>query len=221
VGGWQTSDAEKIVALRPDLVVLTQAQEPFISDKLNAFSVHTLAVPSDTLSDVFTAIKTIAEATGHASQGTQLIANTRAEIEHVRAHAAKLPLRTVLLVVSRTPGSLSDMYAATQGSYLVDLLSVAGGRSVTSPAQAGYIKLSEEALLALNPEVIIDLQHTSGSGLGEKSEQVWQDLPELQAVHKKQVYELTDPSIVHPSQFVGHTAEVFAGILHPELKGSH
>lgn len=126
-------------------------------------------------------------------------------------------MRTALLVVSRTPGSLSDMYVATQGSYLVDLLAIAGGRTVTQPAQAGYAKLSKEALLALNPDVIVDLVHTAGSRLGEHSADTWKDLPELQAVRNHRVYELNDPFIVHPSQFVAHTAETFAHLLHPEL----
>ncbi len=220
VGGWQTSDAEKIVMLRPDLVVLTRPQGPFISDKLAAFSLKSLAVPSDTLSDVFSAIAMIGDATGHVEQAKQLAAQTHATIDQVKRETAKLPVRTAVIVISRTPGSLSEMYVATQGSYLVELLSIAGGRSVTEPSEPGYVKLSKEALLAANPDVIIDLVHTSGSHMGEHSTDVWKDLPELQAVRSKRVYELDDPFVVHPSQFVAHTAEVFARILHPEIAGA-
>lgn len=219
VGGWQTSDVEKILTLHPDLVVLTNAQEPFISDKLRAFSLPTVAVPSDTLNDVFTAFRMIGDATGHAAQASQVTAQLRAKLDEIRHRTGHVFPRTVLLVVSRTPGSLSDMYVATQGSYLVDLLAIAGGRSVTEPAKAGYSKLSKEALLELNPEVIIDLNHSASATLGEHSTEAWNDLPELQAVRHKHVYELDDPSIVHASQFVAHTAEVFERILHPELAG--
>ena len=223
VGGWQTSDAEKIVGLRPDLVVLTRAQIPFIADKLQAFSLPTLPVPSDTLQDVFTAIQEIGAGTGHSSQASVLIAQTKASLAQLHRKASSLSTRTVLLVVSRTPGELTEMYVATQGSFLVELLHFAGGQSVAPSAPAGYLKLSKEALLSLNPEVIIDLVHTGGSRLGEHSSEVWNDLPELQAVRNKRVYELDDPSLVHPSQFVSHTAEVFARLLHPEFvaPGAH
>jgi iron complex transport system substrate-binding protein len=223
VGGWETSDAEKIVALRPDLVVLTRAQEPFIADKLRAFSLRWIAVPSDTLSDTFTAIDMIGKATGHETKAHELSAQTRASLDRTRNETKGLPPRSVLLVVSRTPGSLSDLYVATKGSYLVDLLEIAGGRSVAAPDKAGYSKLSKEALLSLNPDVIIDMVHTATSNLGERTLEVWNDLPELQAVHNKRVYSLDDQFVVHPSQFVAHTAEVFERLLHPELagKGTH
>jgi ABC-type Fe3+-hydroxamate transport system substrate-binding protein len=159
----------------------------------------------------------IGDATGRAKQATQLIDLTKNSLDRVRTETAHAPAQTVVLVVSRTPGSLSDMYVATEGSYLIDLLTIAGARSVVKPAPAGYVNLSKEALLSLNPDVIIDLQHTAGSAMGEHAGEVWNDLPELKAVHDKHVYELTDPMIVHPSQFVAHTAEVFERILHPEL----
>jgi hypothetical protein len=35
-------------------------------------------------------------------------------------------------------------------------------------------------------------------------------------VRDKRIYSMTDASVIHPSQFVGHTAQVFARALHPE-----
>jgi iron complex transport system substrate-binding protein len=221
VGGWQTSDAEKIVAMRPDLVVLTRPQAPFIADKLQAFSLRTLAVPADTLADVFQAIEMIGIATGHAKQGAELAAQTRESLDKIRAATHKAPRVSVLLVISRTPGSLGDMYVATEGSFLGELLAIAGGRSAVAPMHGGYGQVSKEAVVSLNPDVIIDVVHTSKSNLGEHGSEVWNDLPELKAVRNKRVYALEDEFLVHPSQFVAHTAAVFENLLHPELMGGH
>lgn len=216
VGGWQTSDVEKILALHPDLIVLTDAQAPFISDRLHAFGLHFIAVPSQSLADVFSAIKSIGEATGNQANASMLTREMHASLEAIRAKTERLPRRTVLLSVSRTPGTLSDLYVATAGSYLVDLVEIAGGRSVAEPTRRGYEKISKEAILTLNPEIIIDLVHGSKARFGEHAADVWNDLPELRAVREKHVYPVDDPFIPHPSQFVTRTAEVFAHILHPE-----
>ena len=217
VGGWQTSDVGQILTLHPDLVVLTDAQAPFISDSLRAFGLHFMTVPSQSLADVFAAVEHIGEATGNQAKASLLTREMHASLDAIRAKTERLPRRTVLLSVSRTPGTLSDLYVATAGSYLIDLIGIAGGQSVVQPARRGYGKISKEAILTLNPEVIIDLVHGSKAGFGEHAADVWNDLPELQAVREKHVYPIDDSFIPHPSQFVTRTAEIFMHILHPEL----
>lgn len=223
VGGWQDASVESIAAQRPDLVVLTKAQEPFIADRLRSFGIHWVAVPSESLADVFTAMEEIGAAAGNREQATDLERHTRSSLNAVRDATRNLPRRSVLLVVSRAPGSLSDLYVATKGSYLVDLIQIAGGRSIAAPAPSGYAKISKEAVLASNPDVIIDMVHHSRSKLAEHPAESWNDLPELKAVKEKHVYPVDDEFLPHPSQFVAHTAEVFESVLHPETihKGGH
>jgi iron complex transport system substrate-binding protein len=213
VGGWQTTDVEKIVTLHPDLVVLTEAQRQFIADKLSAFSIPSVAVPSDTLADVFTAIGIIGKATSRETQADALIRTTRASLDAIRRSTEHAPRRSVLLVVNRTPGTLNDLYVATKGSFLIELLEIAGGRSAAAPAKEGYGKLSKEAILTLNPDVIIDLVHWRNASLSERVGEAWNDLPELKAVRTKQVFPVDDEFVPHPSQFVAHTAELFRRIL--------
>jgi len=71
-------------------------------------------------------------------------------------------------------------------------------------------------VLTLNPEVIIDMVQGSKGNFGEDPVVVWSELGEIRAVRDKRIYSMTDPSVIHPSQFVGHTAQVFARALHPE-----
>jgi iron complex transport system substrate-binding protein len=223
VGGWQDASIESIAAQRPDLVVLTKAQEPFIADRLRTFGIRWVAVPSESLADVFTAMQQLGAATGNREQAADLERRTRSSLDAIRAATRNLPRRSVLLVVNHAPGSLSDLYAATQGSYLIGLIEIAGGRSVTTRAPTGYAKISKEAVLALNPDVILDLVHHSRSEFAEHAEVTWSDLPELKAVRTKQVYPIDDEFVVHPSQFVAHTAKLFESILHPDgaAKGAH
>jgi iron complex transport system substrate-binding protein len=216
VGKWADSNLEEIVSLHPDLVILTAAQVPFLESHLRDLGIHSLSVPDRTLEDVFATIDLIGKATGHEAQARELSAHVHARLDSIRARTRGLPRPRVLLIVDRTPGTLHDLYAVTKGGFLADLIEIAGGDCVAAPAKIGYGKLSEEAVVDLKPQIIIDFVHGTSSRLGENARAVWGDLPEVEAVRKGQVYPVNNEFLPHPSQFIADTAELFAGIIHPE-----
>jgi cobalamin transport system substrate-binding protein len=216
VNGWDKTNLEQVMALKPDFVIGVDAQEPFLRDKLDGLGVGSLFVKSQTLADVMASIGEIGRASGHEQEATDLSAETRKEIDVVREAVANQPRPRVLCVVDRVPGTIRDLYTATRGSYLDELIQLAGGESIAPPAEHGYGRITKEAVLTLNPEVIIDMVQGSKGSFGEDPVAVWSQLAEVRAVRDKRIYSMSDPSVIHPSQFVGHTAQVFAKALHPE-----
>jgi iron complex transport system substrate-binding protein len=219
VGGWENSNLEQIIRLRPDLVALSDAQAPLIQPQLQQLGVRTLVVPTRTLANVFEAMNLLGQATGHESQARELAAQVHTKLDTVRLKTSSLPRRRVLLVVDRTPGTLRDLYVATQGSYLAELIDIAGGECIAAPQPAGYSKISKEAVVALAPDLIMDFVHGTTNRLGEDPVAVWGDLSLLRAVRERQVYPVRNEFVPHASQFVADTAELFAHIIHPELDG--
>jgi iron complex transport system substrate-binding protein len=217
VGGWNNPNMEQIASLRPDLVVFSDAQSQFVKDKVEAMGVRTLAVPSKTLEDVFKAIEMTGEATGDADAGRKLAEQTRLQIESVRVVTEKLPRRRVLCVVDRLQGTLRDIYTAAPGSFIAQLIEEAGGEAVSPPASVGWGKMQKEAVVALDPDVILDLMmHKENGRFDEDTLAVWKELPTLRAVREGRVYPVRDETVLHPSQFVGDTARKFAELIHPE-----
>lgn len=216
VGGWMNTNIERIAALRPDLVVVMDSQAPFIKDRLDALGLPVLVVGTRTLADVFRAIESIGRATGNERETQRLLTETRAAIEEVRARARDRERTRVLCVVDRVPGTLRDLYAATEESFLAELIEIAGGEVVAPSAASGYGQISKEAVLALDPAVIIDIVQGAEGSLGEDTESVWRELASVRAVRERRVYTVRDTRVVHPSQFVAQTARRFAEIIHPE-----
>ncbi|HEX3560049.1 MAG TPA: helical backbone metal receptor [Pyrinomonadaceae bacterium] len=217
VGGWNNPNMEQIAGLRPDLVVFADAQSQFVRDKVEAMGVRTLAVPGRTLEDALKAIEMTGDATGDAAAAHDLAEQTRARIEAVRLATEKLPRRRVLCIVDRVPGTLRDIYTAAEGSFIAQLIEAAGGEPVSPPAQGGWGKLQKEAVVSLDPEVILDLMmHKEGGTFDEDTLAVWKELPSLRAVRDGRVYPVRDETVLHPSQFVGDTARKFAELIHPE-----
>lgn len=224
VGGWTDTNLEQVVALAPDLVILTgvDAQAPLMEPKLHALGIETLAVSSQSLADVFQSIETIGAAVGRDSQARALVAEMRADLDDIRVRTRGRPRPRTLLVVDRLPGTLRDIYVATEGSYLIELVRIAGGEPVAPPAPHSYTRLSAEALVALDPEVIFDMVQAltaptvvGGGKLSEDPTAVWATLP-IDAVEKGRIYTLTDKLLVHPSQLAVRAARELARRLHPE-----
>jgi iron complex transport system substrate-binding protein len=217
VGGWDGANLEKLLSLRPDMVVVDDAEAPFIQRKVKDLGFRLLVVPNHTIEDVYTGMAELGRATGHEGGAQRLIAETREGLARISRKTAAQPRPSALVIVDRTPGTLRELYAATGGGYLAELVTIAGGRNAATPQAGGYGKLSHEDLLAINPDVILDCsramdQRPSGALT------VWQQMPELKAVRARRVYSLDEDYIPHASQRMVETAALFARLIHPEAK---
>ena len=217
VGGWNNPNMEQIASLRPDLVVFSDAQAQFVKDKVEAAGIKTLAVPSQTLEDAYKSIELVGRATGDEEAARKLLEQTRASVETVRLTTERLPRRRVLCVVDRVPGTLRDLYTAGGDSFIAQLIRVAGGEPVSPPSREGWGKMQKEAVVALDPDVILDLMmHKEAGNFDEDTLAVWKELPTLRAVREGRIYPVRDETVLHPSQLVGDSARRFAELIHPE-----
>jgi iron complex transport system substrate-binding protein len=218
VGGWTNPDFEKLVGLRPDLVLVDAAQAPFVQDKCNQLGMRVLVVADAKVADVYAAITAVGQATGHEAEAAKLLQSTRDGLQRVSQETAALPKLKVVLIVDRTPGTLRDLYTATAGSFLAELVDLAGGRIAVPPDKSGYAKLNKEDLLAADPDVILDFTHGAVGRFAGDPMEAWKEMPELRAVKTHRVNPVNEDYVPHASQRIVQTAELFARLIHPESK---
>jgi cobalamin transport system substrate-binding protein len=218
VGGWANPDLERLTGLRPDLVIVDEAQVTLVGDKLHELGLRVLAVPDQSVADVYRAMTALGRATGHEQAAGHLAAATREGLLRVSRKTAALPKPRVLLIVDRTPGTLRDLYTVTAGSFLADLVGIAGGRIAAPPANGGYGQLSKEDLLAINPDAILDFTHGGKGRLTADPMEDWQEMPELKAVRTHRVYSVNEEYVTHASQRMVLTAGLIARLIHPEAR---
>lgn len=217
IGGWSSPNLERIVGLHPDLVVMTDAQAPIFAYNLEELGIRTLVTPSQTIQDVFSAIGSVGNAVGKQHEAEILARQTRATLDRVQTLTKGRKRPTVLVAVDHSPGSLRDLYVATRGSYLAEIVELAGGDVIVPQVKAGYSKINKESLVALNPDVIIELKPGASAQEIEQARAVWQELPELDAVRNRKIFELKEDFIPHNSQMIAQTVTLLARILHPEV----
>jgi len=150
IGGVSDPDVERIVALSPDLVLCTTDGNP--RDKVRALEeigIPCFALAPQDLDAVFTAIERLGFLLGAADRG-----RAEAEALRLRARLARPPSDAaekpaVLFVVSTAP-----IIAAGEGTFMDELVRLAGGRNAAARFSGRYPRLSVEGLVAARPDVI-------------------------------------------------------------------
>ena len=216
VGGWVNPNLEAILKLQPDLVIMIEDQNQIFGDKVRRLGLKTLAVDSNkSVSGVLDSITDIGKALGKEENARRLRESVKSDIEEIRAKTKDFRPKRVLFVVGRNPGTLEDIYAIGNTSFINEIINVAGGQNVIEIERLA-VKISREAVLSLNPDVIVEVNHDTTDKKAAVL-QVWNGLKEVSAVKNGEVHVVPSRALVHPSQRIVEAASILAEILHPEI----
>lgn len=221
IGSFLDPHLETILELRPDLVIV-QKNPVRLTERLRAVRLRVLEVNPESMQGVHEAIAAIAAAAGVPDRGRQLSERMRSELNTLGERAGRLPRTKVVFFVGRTPGTLDGLIAAAKGSYLAELLEIAGGDNIFADAPAAYPKITHEELLARNPDVIIDMGDSTHTGvISEEHRQavirLWSRYPVLNAMRNRRVYPVADDRFVIPGPRMAQAVRLFGKLLHPEV----
>lgn len=220
VGTYMKPNIEAIVRLKPDLV-LVQKEQPEVAAQLNRLGITTLALTNTSLDDTFRTIREIGAGVGMMGQATKLEQSIRGRLEALRRASAARPTKTLLFIVGRTPGRLEGLIAVGKGSFLNELIAYAGGRNALADSLVTYPRISVEAVLRIDPDVIVDMGEMAETvGVTEAHKKavvrLWQRQADLKAVKSKDVYAVASDIFVVPGPRVAEAAEAFASMLYRE-----
>jgi ABC-type Fe3+-hydroxamate transport system substrate-binding protein len=218
VGTFLKPDAERIAGLRPDLVVVHQVSDG-VDRRLAALRIPFVVVERGTMASVFSSIRQIARAAGVSTRGDALVAVLERRLDAVRRAGAAAPRTRVLFIIGRRPGTLADLVAVGPGSYIDDLIGIAGGVNVLAIAgQPEYPRISMETVLRLDPDVIVDTvdmgeTDAERAARGPENERLWTTYRMLTAVKNRRLHAATTNLLVVPGPRVVEAAEWIAALL--------
>jgi len=151
IGDMTSPDMERIIGLRPDLVLGTEMTPRHVYDTLDAAGVTCMMFKHQGLQDVMDDMTTLADVLGQHEQGQAVIAAMEARRAKIlaRVAAGKAGAKVALLYDFESMGS------AGKGSWVDDLLSSLGLDNIANRASSSWPRLSREALLTEQPLYII------------------------------------------------------------------
>lgn len=205
VGSFLTPNLEVIVSLRPSVVIVDDIHGG-AAGALRDAGVRSVECAMHALPDVKKAIRTLGAELGKTAEAERVIDEIDGALD---AAAASRPAKRprVLAIIDREAGGLGNLVAAGPGSWLDELLALAGGENVLAASGVRYPKISMEEILRGQPDVILDL-----SSAARHEITAWQaaDVP---AVKAGRVRAHTEPYLTAPSPRVKEALETLRAAI--------
>ncbi len=217
IGGLRDPDLETVLALKPDLVILRGKSGPLRRFcRLHAIPVYDDRVES--IDDLYRTIAELGRLVNRTGQASAMIDRIKRELDAITAQVRDLPRPRVLFTL-RSPMALANVITAGDGTFISELIEIAGGRNVFRDSPTLYPSVSLEEIVGRNPEVIVEAM-TAEKIDGRKRKRLirqWRALGPVSAVRKGRVHFVTDGYFTIPSDRMILTARELVTLIHPEL----
>lgn len=216
VGGSMAKyNMEQIVALKPDLVVISPLTP---AETVQAFKDLKLALlminnPKD-LAGMYANLLVAGQATGHETEAAALVDSLKAREQKILAAVAKATAQpTVFYELDGTDPA--KPWTSGPGTFVDLIITLAGGKNIGVTLQGEWAQISQEELLVQNPDFIL----LGDSIFGMTAEQVkartgWNALA---AVQNGKVLPINDDTISRPGPRMLDGLAEMAKLLHPEI----
>ncbi|MGB9697965.1 MAG: ABC transporter substrate-binding protein [Thermodesulfobacteriota bacterium] len=216
IGDYAHPSLEKIVALKPDLVIgLAEGELRSLITRLAELKIPVYIANPGNVAEIIDSIRRIGELTSAAPKGLEIAAEMGKKVKQIQEKVRGFPQPRVLHVLNFDP-----LLSAGNGTFINDLIRLAGGRNLAETAVGKYPRLSIEEVLALDPEVILLASMKSADPLLEQR-QWWERWKTITAVRQGRVYVLEADLIHRPSPRIVIGLEEVARALHPEAFKIH
>lgn len=153
VGDAFNLNLEKLVALKPDLVILAGSKDrpPSQLKEMDRLGIPAYVSGPSTIKEVLSDIEALSKAVGAEKQGKDLVARMQKDLDAVALAAPKDTKARPRVFLAVTP----DLWTVGPGSFVSDVISAAGGQNVVQDVKEQYLQVSMEDLLAKDPDVIL------------------------------------------------------------------
>ena len=207
VGGYDTPDIEKIVALTPDLILVAYGTTMDVINNLLGLGLTVFGIKSTDLDDVLNDIKRVGEITDKEVEAQELTSEMESRIQAVTNQTEELEERPrVFYIVWHDP-----LWTAGSETFIHELIEKGGGVNICQNI-TGYAMITLEEVVAHNPEVIITSEWSYDWGRNETG-----PLASTNASQEGRIYQGDDDLVQRPGPRLVEGLEWFAYFIHPEI----
>lgn len=202
---------EKIVALRPDLVLTTSLTDPDAKEKLKNLGIRTAAFPAaKDFSGICAQFLELGRIVDKEEKAAEIAAIARNKVDSIRRKIKGFKRPKVFIQVGANP-----LVTAGGDSFINDFIEFTGGINIAG--EVGTCLYSREEVVRKNPDVIIIV--TMGIA-GDREKETWAKYKTLNAVKNGRIYVIDSYRLCSPTpvSFAEALGEI-ARILHPQIQG--
>lgn len=215
VGALVDPDLERILSLRPDLVLVYGSQGD-LRVQLDRAQIPVYLYQHAGLADVPATIRDLGARVGRPENAERIATGLEERLTAIRGRVANRARPRVLIVMGRESGALRGVYASGGVGFIHDMVEAAGGDNVFADVTQQAVQATSEQILASRPDVILELR-AGGLAPDQVAREiaVWSPFSSIPAVRNNRIVILTDERTVVPGPRVAEGTEVIARALHP------
>ncbi|MHB9799133.1 cobalamin-binding protein [Pseudomonas sp. MT3] len=201
VGRYGQVNLEQVLNLHPDLLLVWPGAVPEAQlARLKSFGIPLYIVDPHRLEDVARQLRELGERLGRQEQGQALARQFEVRLQALRSqHRRERPLKVFYQVWNR------PLYTLGGNQIISDALAVCGGRNLFADLSLPAPQVSQEAVLARDPEVILGGSHAEL--------QAWTQMPQLTATRLGQLWSIPDKNLERPSYAMLDATEKLCRLL--------
>ncbi len=207
VGSAFSPDLEKIVALKPDLILADESKSSKLTAKLEAAGLTVYGGTGQTYNEVFEKIAALGKMVNREANATRLTTQMRGDLNALQQSVLKLPKVSVYYEVDPAP------YSVGPNSFIGTLVTKAGGKTIIPASLGDFPKIDPELIVKSNPQVMVGLTLDDA-----KKRPGW---PGLNAVKAGRVYQPTPEerdALSRPGPRLAVALRALIKMIHPEVK---
>lgn len=217
-------DIERIVALKPDLVLSGAGAEQVLDEPLRDAGIRVINTGfPGSLQATYQHMRDLGRITGHPAEAAELARKLERSVQQVRRRARGVERPRVYL---ETDASVpTKPYTVTKGTIADELIAAAGGTNVFRDAKTQFGQVSTEAIVKANPQVIV-LSDVEGY-VGPKFQNATtvaevkrrKGYSGLDAVRTGRVAPVGNEELITPGPRLATALRELAVAIHPEIFG--
>ena len=210
IGNVATVDVEKILSLKPDLVIATPLTNPEQVTKMRNLGLRVeVARAPKSFKELSEQFMYLARLAGRDRYARKILDENLARVEKIKEKTEHCVKQKVFIQLGTNP-----LFTATNESFIHDFIDFAGGINVAGDSRTGIY--SREQVIKDNPQVILIV--TMGIA-GEREKENWLKYKTIDAIKLHRVYTIDSYEVCSPTpvSFVKALREI-AGYLHPDIK---
>jgi iron complex transport system substrate-binding protein len=212
IGGYVNPSIEKIVSLKPDLILgIKEGNRRDTVQRLIDLGFTVYVVDPVGFDGITKTIEHIGEVVRRREKSTEIIKKITKRKEAIVRLTQSLPRRKVFFQVGFYP-----IVTVGKGTLGDDLIRLAGGRSISENEAGSYPVYGVETVLSKAPEVIILTSMDSKRDYLNLLK-MWQSWKELPAVKMNAIYVIDSNLVDRATPRAVEGLEAMAGMVHPEI----
>ncbi|MCT8978160.1 ABC transporter substrate-binding protein [Clostridium sp. CX1] len=213
IGGIQNPNIEKIVELKPDILIASSIFPKEAVEKLEALNVKVVIIQGDeSFEGTYTTIKKVGQIANANEKAAEIVTNMEKKIAEVKEKVTGKNTPSVYYVISY--GKDGD-FTAGKNTFISKMISMAGGKNAADDAEGWAYSL--EKLIEKNPDILVCSTYIAGSPddikTGIKNTNGYKDLT---AVKNNKLFDINPDILERQGPRLAEGFEQLAKIIHPE-----